>query len=335
MLVSLGSSPLTTEVVFAPDTRADALKDAIISKLKLDTSPCRLRLLCTVSGGDKPLLLENSKTLAAQGVGEGTRVVVEGHFTPLKYFWKLPKGKLSLPSEGEFTSVSFASLLQIRILYHVRKTTNGGSRVKATIADLDQASKVCALGSDDYLVLDDFSISMKEEVSNLKSFRKNMADGFEQLSTRALAINVDLQSVYGKLEPLNGGRGVTFFKGNDAYVECDGLLVSGEIVLLNEAKARFYEADVTKLKEVSAVRPREILAEPAQFFSEPEGIMQQLASCKVVVLVASSSNFSADAEKACAKAGIHLLQQDDTGCICTLAKSVAFPGPEATPQILP
>ncbi len=47
--------------------------------------------------------------------------------------------------------------------------------------------------------------------------------------------------MYGKLEPLNGGRGVMFLKGNDAYVECDGLLVSGEIALLNEAKARFHD----------------------------------------------------------------------------------------------
>ncbi len=92
---------------------------------------------------------------------------------------------------------------------------------------------------------------------------------------------------------------------------------------------------MTKLKEVSAVRLREILAEPAQFLSVPKGIMLQLACCKVVELVASSSNFSSDAEEACAKAGIHLLQQDNTGFICTLAKPVASPGPEAaTPQTL-
>jgi hypothetical protein len=52
--------------------------------------------------------------------------------------------------------------------------------------------------------------------------------------------------------------------------------------------------------------------------------LEQLVGCKVVELVASSSNFSADAEKACAKAGVHLLQQDGTGFICTLAKPVAL-----------
>jgi hypothetical protein len=311
-------------VVFAPDARVDALKDAIISKLKLDVPAHRLRLLCKVNGGNKPLLLESGKTLAAQGVGEGSRVVVEGMTTPLKYFLKLPKGKPPQPLEAEFTTDSFSRMLQLRTLIHRKKTTKGESVYSTAIYDLEQAAAVCALGPSDYLLLEDPSLLMQDEVSSLKGFTKNMADGFEQLSTKALAINMDLQSVYGKLEPLNGGRSVTFFKGGDPYVECDGLLVSGKTVLLNEAKTRFHEADVAKLSGVTALRLREILFDPVKFSTDPEDVLEQLVGCKVVELVASSSNFSADAEKACAKAGVHLLQQDGTGFICTLAKPVAL-----------
>ena len=136
---------------------------------------------------------------------------------------------------------------------------------------------------------------------------------------------MDLQRVYGKLKPLNDGRGVAFFKGADAFVEWDGLFVSGEALVLNEAKAHFHEADVTKLLNVTAVRLREILAEPAKFTSNSAGIMLQFVRLKLDGLVASSDNFSAGAERDCAKAGIHLLRRDGSGFICTLSEHALKP----------
>lgn len=85
------------------------------------------------------------------------------------------------------------------------------------------------------------------------------------------------------------------------------------MLLLNEAKAIFHKEDVTKLLEVTAVRLREILVEPTHFTSDSTGIMTQLAGLELVGLVASRDNFSADAERYCAKASIHLLQRDGTG----------------------
>jgi hypothetical protein len=77
VLVSLGSSSLTTEVVIVPNAHADALKDAIITKLKLDVPATRLQLLRVAGASEKPLPLESSTTLAEQGVGEGSRVIAE------------------------------------------------------------------------------------------------------------------------------------------------------------------------------------------------------------------------------------------------------------------
>ena len=77
MLVSLGSSSLTTEVVIVPNAHADALKKAIINELKLDVPATRLRLLRVAGAPEKPIPLESSKTLAEQGVGEGSRVIAE------------------------------------------------------------------------------------------------------------------------------------------------------------------------------------------------------------------------------------------------------------------
>ncbi len=77
VLVSLGSSSLTTKVVLASDSHPDDLKDAIINELKLDVPVTRLRLLRVADAPEKRIPLESSKTLAEQGVGEGSRVVAE------------------------------------------------------------------------------------------------------------------------------------------------------------------------------------------------------------------------------------------------------------------
>ena len=46
-------------------------------------------------------------------------------------------------------------------------------------------------------MLDDLTALLLDDVSNLKSFRTNMAGGFEELSTRAIAINKDIFKAYG------------------------------------------------------------------------------------------------------------------------------------------
>jgi hypothetical protein len=64
-------------VVFAPDTRADALKKAIITEFKLDAPASRLRLLLVVDAPDKLIPLDSLGSLAKQGVSEGSRLVAE------------------------------------------------------------------------------------------------------------------------------------------------------------------------------------------------------------------------------------------------------------------
>ena len=52
-----------------------ALADAVVAKLKLDVAPDRVRLLREVEGG-APVPLDSCEKLAAQGVGEGSKVLV-------------------------------------------------------------------------------------------------------------------------------------------------------------------------------------------------------------------------------------------------------------------
>ena len=77
VLVSQVKSSHTVKVSFEPDANADALKDAIMSKFKLEVADSRLRLLHVVDGANEPVPLDSLKKLEEQGVGEGSRVVAE------------------------------------------------------------------------------------------------------------------------------------------------------------------------------------------------------------------------------------------------------------------
>jgi hypothetical protein len=76
VLVRLGGSLVPTKVAFAPGADADDLKGAVIAKLKLDTSPTRVRLLREVEGG-AAVPLTSFDRLSDQGVEEGSEVLVE------------------------------------------------------------------------------------------------------------------------------------------------------------------------------------------------------------------------------------------------------------------
>jgi hypothetical protein len=236
----------------------------------------------------------------------------------LEFRLRTPKGTPGRVLAQPFaSSLDFDKLMAGRTLYHMR-AAKGGDRAVKIIADLGVAVAVRdAAATGDYLSLDDPSTLLQNDVSTLKGFSKNMADGFEQLSNRALALNADLLAVYGgKLEALNGGRGVTFYDAaGDAYVQCDGLVRSAQAVLLNEAKSHFHEKDVRKLRDATAVKLRHIQAQPELYSSDPEGVIEQLKGLRVV-LVASSCSFSKGAELACARAGIHQLHQDGSGFAC-------------------
>jgi hypothetical protein len=59
------------------DATVALLKGAVIGQLQLGVPPSRVRLLREVDGGGAPVPLDDLEKLAGQGVGEGTRVVVE------------------------------------------------------------------------------------------------------------------------------------------------------------------------------------------------------------------------------------------------------------------
>ena len=196
------------------------------------------------------------------------------------------------------------------------RTAKGGDKHISIVIDLDEAVSVSTTAGD-FLMLDDPATLLRDDVSNLTCFSTN---SFEELSNKAIAINKDLLKAYGGfLEPLNDGRGVTFFDdAGDVYVQCDGLVRNTEVVLLNEAKMHFHEEDVKKLRNVTAMKLNTIKAYPHLFTSDPEEIIEQLKGLKVV-LIASGSSFTKKAEEDCEKAGIHRICQDGSGFSCTLA----------------
>eukprot|EP00731_Ephydatia_muelleri_P001794 Em0001g1794a len=309
------------EVEVKDDASVAALQNAIIVNLKLDMSPNCVRLLREVEGG-VPVLLDSCKKLADQGVFEGSKVVVEvttPQVTTLEIRLRMPKGREATKIIKHFTSApDFRWFLVGRTLYHMR-TAKGGDKYITIVTDLDEAVSVSTTAGD-FLMLDDPTTLLRDDVSKLKCFSMNVAGGFEELSNKAIAINKDLLKAYGGfLEPLNDGRGVTFYDDvENAYVQCDGLVKNTEVVLLNEAKMHFHEEDVKELRNVTAMKLNTIKAYPHLFSSDPEDIIEQLKGLKIV-LIASGSSFTKKAEEDCEKAGIHRIRQDGSGFSCTLA----------------
>ena len=209
------------DVEVKDDASVATLKRAIIVTLKLDTTPDCVRLLREVEGG-APVLLHSCEKLADQGVFEGSKVVVDvmapeasalfglfcislvtlsllllqhthtyTHTTALEIRLRMPKGQKAETMIQNFTSAAeFERFLVGCKLYHMR-TTKGGDKHIAIITELDQAVAVSKTVGD-FLMLDDPTVLLLDDVSNLKSFRTNMAGGFEELSNRAIAINKDL-----------------------------------------------------------------------------------------------------------------------------------------------
>lgn len=208
-----------------------------------------------------------------------------------------------------------------RVLFYKAEKT-GPLIQLSSLDELIAASKVAGRS----FFLEDPVAQMRADVSNLKSHRANTSNGFGDIANKAIAINPTLLSTYGgKLDALNGGRGVVFYSAEDdsAFVECDGLVRNSAFVLLNEAKTHFHESDATSLAGKgkgtlsSCEKLGRVISYPGQFYSDPPGIIEQLAGLSVVP-IASSPRFSEEASKACAALGIHTLSQDGSGFAVTL-----------------
>ena len=81
VLVRLSGSARATKVAYAPGADVDDHARAAIAVFRLDLASNRVRLLREVEGGGEPVPLHTGTALSAQGVREGTRVLVE--FPPL------------------------------------------------------------------------------------------------------------------------------------------------------------------------------------------------------------------------------------------------------------
>ena len=178
------------------------------------------------------------------------------------------------------------------------------------------------------LELRDNAVMLGADVSNLKSFRSNVAAAFEEKCTKAIAVNEQLLAAYGgKLELLNEGRGVQFYRvvrdevtgecaQGDCVLECDGLIKNSVALLLNEAKAHMHEDDLSKLQE--SIKLLETIRDnPSGYCSDPPGIIEQLANLQLVP-VASTARATIAVRSGCKQKHIHLVEPDASGFCCTL-----------------
>lgn len=216
----------------------------------------------------------------------------------------MPKGQPKFIFKKDFSSAAdFAAFVQGRSLFHMKRAVKGGKYeavlIVTTLEEAVKASKVPGC----FFSLEDSGMLLRDDVSNLKAHRKNTSDGFGGISNKAIAFDKGLLEVYGSLEVLNDGRGVTFFCAADsaAYVEVDGLFKNSTTVLLNEAKTHFHLGDAGALAGYSggtaeAPSTREklerVLANPTHYYSIPSGIIEQLVGLKTVATIGSSPSFS-------------------------------------------
>ena len=347
---------------------AAALSAAIVAELKLDVAPNRVRPLLEAGGGGAPVPLDSCKSLAEQGVLEGSKVLVEvlapdvlasaflscgaclaaicassfprlgplpthapfpctltpqahAPHTAIEYL-NMGKKQSKIPTKISFTSAAHfnAFAKDGRALY-----SNGA--LLATLDHVIAASKVpgCKFMFEDPAKLmrewdRDYDPEPRESPRDITPYPYNMAIGS----------NPTLLAKYGKLDVLNGGRGVVFYSAedNEAVLECDGLALNSTVVLLNEAKTHYRESDAKRFagKGAGVFSSREklerIMSRPGECKSEPPEVMGQLAGL-AVVLIASSPSFSTEASRACAALGIHTLYRDGSGFAVTLHEQPA------------
>ena len=114
VLARLSRSQSYTKVALAPGADADDLAKAVIAELKLGVAPSSVCLLREVEGG-APMPLKSLEKLAAQGISEGSRVLVEetpaaGAWEPRRLGSQLPFPLITTPlSQAHNPHCTYAS----------------------------------------------------------------------------------------------------------------------------------------------------------------------------------------------------------------------------------
>ena len=171
------------------------------------------------------------------------------------------------------------------------------------VVSLRKALAVLARDSGDFLrvtSLDDF----RDDMTNLKGHRDNLARGMEQATTRAIAASADMAQKFGALHLVAEGQSVVFRNSsNEDFLEVDGLVANSTAVLLNFVKTTPAKADVRTLLN-DAVKLTQVLEGAADYTSEPAAALAQLAHVKDVVPVFCGYNFAPEVARACTEKGV-------------------------------
>jgi hypothetical protein len=138
---------------------------------------------------------------------------------------------------------------------------------------------------------------------------------FNEVNNTAIALNHDLLSKYnGALELLHWGSSVEFvdITTGATVLTCDGLIKSSTVVLVSKVFTHLDGEDISELANVTTPVLANIMRNPSQFRSDPDGILQELSGLSLVP-IASCDTYSEKAMQACLDKNVHLQQIDSRG----------------------
>jgi hypothetical protein len=186
-------------------------------------------------------------------------------------------------------------------------------KVLIMITDLDQALRALKVEGTYLFVQGDFHGEESSWVDNNYFKEGEASTYFNEVNNTAIAVNPDLLSKYnGALELLHDGDSVKFIDitTGATVLTCDGLIKTSTVVLVSKVFTHLDGEDISELANVTTPVLANIMRNPSQFRSDPDGILQELSGLSLVP-IASCDTYSEKAMQACLDKNVHLQQVDE------------------------
>jgi hypothetical protein len=204
------------------------------------------------------------------------------------------------------------------------ETEDGTKRRR--VASLKQALDINNKVGTRRLVLHVPFTELSKDVSKLNGYVHNEASSLEVTTTLAIARDETFAKEYGKLELINEGHGVVFFRATDKdkekekpAFEVDGLVKNSTVLLMNETKRRLDKDDAPKILK-TAQDLQDAITYPNEYTTKPVHVLSEIQGLSKVVAIASTNGCKPGAKEKCAELGIHLVTPDGSGFAATLHK---------------
>lgn len=160
------------------------------------------------------------------------------------------------------------------------------------------------------------------KLSNLTNYRHNRDTGLERITTSCLVLDHGMVRHFSTLTAVNNGEAVVVYikdegkkgkKGN-AFKEFDGLVLSEDVVFMNECKAtldprHIFDADGV-LERAKLLQT--VIDSPDSYITDPSDVLGSLAG-KRVIPVASTYKAGPSVRALCLNQGVVLVSRDGPG----------------------